>query len=205
MANIEVNNVTTVMRGQLFDKLTDTSAVKVFLYKVGSNASAFGPGDDYSDMLLACTLTRASSVEGEITPMSTAIQTRNSQLEELGKALSEASNIQAQCQTKSPPENVTDDSIIPVIKNVLEKYGLAAKNDGATGGIMNDNTFTPGEAAQAVQLLKSKIDALNNASQTDMTRLQSLVDKRDEAFSLASDLVSSASDTRSTTIRNIGG
>jgi hypothetical protein len=51
--------------------------------------------------------------------------------------------------------------------------------------------------------VKSKIDALNNSAQKDMTRLESLVNRRDEAFSTASDLMSKISDTRSNLIRNL--
>ena len=51
--------------------------------------------------------------------------------------------------------------------------------------------------------MKNKIDALNNEGQKDMTRLQSLVDRRDEAFSTASTLMNAVSDTRSNLIRNL--
>ena len=52
-------------------------------------------------------------------------------------------------------------------------------------------------------MVKSKIDSLNNAAEKDMTRLESLVDRRDEAYSTASDLMSELSDTRSTAIGNM--
>jgi hypothetical protein len=54
-----------------------------------------------------------------------------------------------------------------------------------------------------LSLVKSEIDGLNNESQTDMTRLQSLVDRRDESYSTATDLMTSISDTRSNVIRNM--
>ena len=54
-----------------------------------------------------------------------------------------------------------------------------------------------------VQRVKSKIDGLNNESQTDMTRLQSLVDRRDESYSTATNLMTDISDTRSNLIRNL--
>ena len=54
-----------------------------------------------------------------------------------------------------------------------------------------------------LKLVKSKIDALNNESQTDMSRLQSLVDRRDESFTTASNLMSAISDTRGNLIRNL--
>ncbi|MBQ5530848.1 MAG: hypothetical protein IIT98_02450, partial [Kiritimatiellae bacterium] len=63
--------------------------------------------------------------------------------------------------------------------------------------------MTKYEVEEWLQKVKSKIDALNNEAQKDMTRLQSLVDRRDEAFSTASDLMSKISDTRSNLIRNL--
>jgi hypothetical protein len=54
-----------------------------------------------------------------------------------------------------------------------------------------------------IQALKSMIDSRNNKAQTDMTRLQQLVDRRDESFSTASSLMTSVSDTRGNLIRNL--
>ena len=54
-----------------------------------------------------------------------------------------------------------------------------------------------------IQSLKSMIDGRNNQAQTDMSRLQSLVDRRDESFTTASNLMSAISDTRSNLIRNL--
>ena len=47
------------------------------------------------------------------------------------------------------------------------------------------------------------IDSRNNEAQTDKTRLQSLVDRRDESYSTATNLMSAVSDTRSNLIRNL--
>ena len=44
---------------------------------------------------------------------------------------------------------------------------------------------------------------VNNQSEKDMSRLQSLVDRRDEAFTTASNLMSEISDTRGNTIGNM--
>ena len=59
------------------------------------------------------------------------------------------------------------------------------------------------EVEEWIQKCKSKIDGLNNQSQTDMSRLQSLVDRRDESFSTASTLMTAISDTRGNLIRNL--
>ena len=53
------------------------------------------------------------------------------------------------------------------------------------------------------EMLKSMIDSMNNESQTDMSRLQSLVDRRDESYSTATNLMTAISDCRSNLIRNL--
>ena len=63
--------------------------------------------------------------------------------------------------------------------------------------------MTKSEVEYWLQMVKSKIDSLNNAAEKDMTRLESLVDRRDEAYSTASDLMSEVSDTRSNLIGNL--
>ena len=63
---------------------------------------------------------------------------------------------------------------------------------------------TKPETEQYVQLVKSAIDGLNNRSQSDMTRLQSLVDKRDQSYTKAAEFLKDIVDSRSKTISAIG-
>ena len=106
-----------------------------------------GKHTDFQDLMVAISQNRATTVEGEVKPLSTKITNRNKTLEDLGNVLADLTKLQAQ--------------------------------------------------------LKSKIDALNNEAQKDMTRLESLVNRRDEAFSTASDLMGKIGDTRSNAIRNM--
>lgn len=195
-------DISANMRGWLFQNQgTDSNPKRIgkaLRYEFKNVNSTLTVLLDFPEMLLRVSLSRASRVEEEVTPQAKQIEQRNLALEELGTALSAASNVQSATQKESPPVNVTDNTNVPIVVNTLKKYYTSVPS-----GITNDNTFTPGEASQAVQLLKSKIDSYNNQSQTDMTRLQSLIDKRDDAFSLGSDLVSGVSDTISNTIRNI--
>ena len=194
MSIIAVTDITSKMRGSLFK---DTRALTAVEYNISKINSALTAPVEFSTMLLAVSLRRANSVEGEVLPVSTAVTDRNSQLEELGKALSAASADQARTQKESPAVTVDADDNTTIWRNAIKKYQLGS-------GSFLSGRVTPGDAAQAVQLLKSHIDNLNNEAQADMTRLQSLVDKRDEAYNLGSDLVGSVSDSRSTAIRNIG-
>ena len=194
MSIIGVTDITNKMRGSLFKDVPALKAMHYDISKINSNITL---PVEFSSMLLAVSLRRANAVEGEVLPVSKAVTERNSQLEELGKALSAASADQARTQKESPAVTVDADSNTTIWRNAITKYQLGS-------GSFLSGRVTPGDAAQAVQLLKSHIDNLNNEAQADMTRLQSLVDKRDEAYNLGSDLISSVSDSRSSAIRNIG-
>ena len=50
---------------------------------------------DFQDLMVAIAQNRAVTVEGEVAPLSTRIKNRNRYLEDLGQALSEATNKQA--------------------------------------------------------------------------------------------------------------
>ncbi|MCK6077751.1 hypothetical protein KZX70_23155 [Paenibacillus silvae] len=55
----------------------------------------------------------------------------------------------------------------------------------------------------AVQSLKGQIDALSNSQQMDMLRLQSLTNKRNEAFDLMTNFIKKMQDSRSSIIGNM--
>ncbi|KOY14276.1 hypothetical protein AMS66_22990 [Paenibacillus xylanivorans] len=59
-----------------------------------------------------------------------------------------------------------------------------------------------GDASQ-VQALKSKIDAMSNSQQMDMLRLQSLSNKRNEAFDVMTNFIKKMQDSRSSIIGNM--
>lgn len=55
----------------------------------------------------------------------------------------------------------------------------------------------------AVQALKGQIDALSNSQQMDMLRLQSMSNKRNEAFALMTNFIKKMQDSRSSIIGNM--
>ena len=149
---------------------------------------------DFQDVLIAIAERRATSVEKEVTPLSTKIQARNKVLEDLGNVLADLTKLQAQFSSdakgsdRSGTLQQTSKDILIAVFGTLD---------------WSDLKMTKYEVEEWLQKVKSKIDALNNEAQKDMTRLESLVNRRDEAFSTASDLMSKISDTRSNAIRNM--
>ena len=149
---------------------------------------------DFQDVLIAIAERRATSVEKEVTPLSTKIQARNKVLEDLGNVLADLTKLQAQFSSdakgsdRSGTLQQTSKDILIAVFGTLDWSGLKMTTYGVE---------------EWRQKVKSEIDALNNEAQKDMTRLESLVNRRDEAFSTASDLMSKVGDTRSNLIRNL--
>ena len=178
MASITTNNIT----------LSQTWGASFGDYKLD------GESIDFQDIMIAISEWRATVVEGEVSPLATRITNRNATLEDLGNVLADLTKLQAQFDSEAKGTDrkgylqQTSKDILISVFGTLD---------------WSDLHMTKYEVEEWLQKVKSKIDALNNAAQKDMTRLESLVDRRDEAFSTASNLMSEISDTRSNLIRNL--
>ena len=160
-----------------------------------SDYSINGKPFDFQDLMVAVAENRAVTVEGEVSPLTMRIKIRNSQLEALGSALAELTKVQSNFASDDKGDARSGIAISDTAYNTLSTV---------IGGMNFDNhKMLKREVEEWIQRCKSKIDGLNNQAQTDMTRLQSLVDRRDESYSTATNLMSAISDTRSNLIRNL--
>ena len=150
---------------------------------------------DFQDLMIAISEKRAVTVEGEVTPLTTRIKQRNASLDKLGSALADLTREQASFASDAAGDKRSDLEISQTTKDTL------ASEIGNLN--FNDRKMLKREVEEWIQRVKSKIDGLNNKAQTDMTRLQQLVDRRDESYSTASNLMTSVSDTRGNLIRNL--
>lgn len=166
--------------------------VQVVDYELG------GQRVDFQDLLIKVSEQRAATVEKEIEPMSTRMSTRNRKLDSLGAALAIVADIQAKFTDADDTGNKT--STLTLTAEAKAGLGLVGYTGGTVGGTLTMNKST---AEYYQQMLKTELDSLNNASSKDMTRLQSLVDKRDESYSTATSLMQAVGDTRANTIKNM--
>ena len=150
-----------------------------------------GAAVDYESLAVLISKQRAAAVEKEIPPMSTKMRRRNAELSELGEVLAECNKAQANVDGGSEGSSTT--SFSSTMWARLVKY-FPDQFSGSANIIRKDTL------QKATQLVKSRIDSLNNAATTDMARLQGLVDKRDDAFDTATNIMSKISGTRSTTL-----
>lgn len=178
---------------------------------------------DFQDLMVAVAEKRAVTVEGEVSPMSVRMRARNSYLDQLGSALSELTKIQASFDNSdSGRRDMKGDWMTDTTGSLLEnKLGFSCSHYSSRPSSNWDNDERPGfyygswgdsnahysankmTIEGMIQKVKSTIDGLNNAAQTDMSRLQSLVDRRDESYSTATNLMTAISDSRSNLIRNL--
>lgn len=177
----------TIDNVQVAQDLTALWGVNAYEYKID------GQQVDFQDLMIKVSERRAVTVEGEVAPLTTRIRARNKDLEILGKALSELSAAQATLKSDAGGDDHSTYSFSADVKARVKELT----------GTNLDNNETKKWIEYFTQRVKSKIDALNNESQTDMSRLQSLVDRRDESYSTATNLMTAVSDTRANLIRNL--
>lgn len=177
---------------------------------------------DFQDLMVAVAEKRAVAVEGEVTPMSVRMRARNKFLDDLGNVLAELTKIEASFDGEDDGSLDMGGWMTDTTGELLRyRLGTSCTVYNSSGDRPSDSKkradfyqagwVTDGKSYSAnkktiagmIQNVKSKIDSLNNASQTDMSRLQSLVDRRDESYSTATNLMTAISDTRSNLIRNL--
>ena len=176
----------TITEGPPVDLSMDWGNVKFRDYGVD------GEPCDFQDLMIKVSENRATTVEAEVEPLTTRIRIRNTALDRLGVALADFTSVQAQFKNDDSG-GTTHGSVSDETVATVSRYLRRTMN----------NPPTKSYTEYYIQRIKSAIDGLNNESQTDMSRLQSLVDRRDESFSTATTLMSAISDTRSNLIRNL--
>lgn len=161
---------------------------------------------DFQDLMVWVSEKRAVAVEGEVTPLTGRISIRNKNLDRAGSLL--AVFTKAQSMFKNDDSGDTTTSVSGITS---DQYAIVREAWYRSTGQMQDNitdgwvntSWKKSSVEGMVQALKSMIDGWNNLAQKDMNRLQSLVDRRDESYSTATNLMNAISDTRSNLIRNL--
>ncbi len=181
-------------------------------YKVGGVDSAVnGMPLTIEDLVTLLAVKRANVLEAEINPMAKIIEARNDRIDKLGTLL--ASIAQTQSKLESQEEGEDKAFACLGLGYYLRQYFTDSELGEANllGWVNNHTAITDeckskksdGYIASANQLVKSKIDSLNNDAQSDLSRMDNLVSKRDEAYTLSTDLLSKFSDGRSNIINNM--
>ena len=151
---------------------------------------------DFQDLMVCVSLNRATAVEGEVEPLSTRMRKRNQDLSDLGDLLADLSAQQATYASDASGSTQSTHALSDKSRDTSARllgWGIAYE----------DRYLWKSYTEMFIQKTKTKIDTLNNEAQMDTSRLQSLVDRRDESYTTASNLMSSVSETRDNAIRNL--
>ena len=182
------------------EHFTSEWGVKVYDYKY------LGVRVDLQDLLVTITQHRATSIENEVIPLQDIISRRNKRLEHYGAVLQALTELQAtytgEDDDTSKPHKVNIGGVLTDDFKEADFWAIL-KEIGYDGGPGRELILSKSQVEGAVARCKNDIDEMNNDSQRDMTRLQSLVDRRDESYSAATSLMTSVSDTRSGLIKNL--
>ena len=162
-------------------------------------------GCDYAKAASIAMFQEANAIEAETSAYAAVLEARQKKLDELGWALSVI--VEAVASMKTKKQKSTDlsaaDADLKTASQILDKY---RRDDNADLKlpVNGDNKVQRGDATSAQSALQYEIDYETNDMQQDMVTMQSLVSKRDNAFSTAASLVQKINSTASTLIGNIG-
>lgn len=171
--------------------------VRVSDYKVD------GVAVDFETLVVGLATGQALTIEREVEPLTNVARVRNSKLKRLGTALANLANAQSSFKPDQSGDTKSADIILLDTVTEVDKLTFPRKLFIKEGTDKN-YTITKAKCEEAIQLVKSEMDKLNNMSQADTTRLQSLVSSRDEKFSIASTIMSAVSEARTNAIRAMG-
>ena len=211
--NLQFTNYKLDKYGRKVDGGNDDLLVRSY-YKVdGVDTGVNGMPLTVEDLVTLLTVKRANILEREITPMAKIIDARNKRIEDLGTLLASVAQTQSKLESQEEGE---DDAFackglcyylkLYFTKSELEEANLWGWADNSANSSQTaecKSKKSDGYIASANQLIKAKIDSLNNDAQSDLSRMDNLVSKRDEAYTLSTDLLSKFSDGRSSILNNM--
>jgi hypothetical protein len=152
---------------------------------------------DLETALMAVQTQRASQLEAQLKDQISSVQGKNEQISKLNQLLGALNAVAAAFPSDAKAGTQIPGSASAKITDVTN----AAKEAGVTVSISASSN--KGDVDGLVQTVKSQIDSLSNTQQMDMLRLQSLTNKRNEAFETMTNFIKKMQDSRSSIIGNM--
>ncbi|MEK0314715.1 hypothetical protein [Cohnella sp. 56] len=153
---------------------------------------------DLETAMMAVQSNRANLLEQQLKEQIESVQAKNDQIAKLNQVLNTlnvvAGRFNSDAGKDTPVPNAGSEE-----KQRYADVQNAIKNAGLTDAVPS----TKGQLEVYIQQIKSMIDAQSNSQQMDMLRLQSLSNKRNEAFDVMTNFVKKMSDSRSSIIGNM--
>ena len=155
---------------------------------------------DIETLLMMVQSQRASLLENQLAGQINEIKARNDEISKLNNAVAVLQKVHGYFNDKG---NLKKE----YYGSALEKEQVAALDaagiPGGWGNAAGGGPHNKSKLEGFINQLKGKIDSLNNSSQMDMLRLQSMTNKRNEAFDVMSNFIKKMQDSRSSIIGNM--
>ena len=154
---------------------------------------------DFASALTAAAFRQSVAIENSAAAYAVVVQQRQRKVDDLGYALSILAKAIATMSVKnqeSTDKSESDDEL-KTASAMVAAYGVSMS-------LTDGNKITRGNALKSQNDIQYALDTENNSLQQDMVSLQSLMSKRDNAFSTASSVVKKSLNASGGTINNIG-
>ena len=162
------------------------------------------------DALLLVQMDRVRLCESQLQDQINAIRDKNDQMRKLNDMKSQLLQLKSafaddakggdplsnQSNWKNSTDKIRDTA--QALSDAWSKAGL----DASYVDKIKNGSITKGEIDAADPIIKSSVDSLSSSSQMDMVRLQSLNNKRSEAFDTMTNMLKKAADSKSSVVSN---
>lgn len=155
-------------------------------------------GKDYAAALATASLTESAAIEKLASGFSEVVRQRQRKVSDLGEILASL----AQAAARLPVKDQSQNDAVSInnahwVNTTALSYGITLVFKANTDQMLRGNIQKGQNDVQYA------LDVEDNNLQQDSVSLQSLISKRDNAFSTASKLINKASRTAASTISNI--
>ena len=168
-------------------------------------------GMDLENAMMAVQISRANALERQLTSDMGAVAKRTKDIVTLNNVLRAALQLRSELSNVAGPNAATPNGASKTM--LANAFNEAGKTDGLQqmGGALTQMQMgaltygTKAELDNSIAKVKVKIDELSSSQQMDMLRLQSLSNKRNEAFDIMTNLMKKTEENRSSIIKNMQG
>lgn len=197
MANHEITAIE--VKGTGFNERWNISMLEYEMLVDGKRTKV-----DFQDLMVNVAENQALAIEQEVQPEATRIQKRTNRLKIVGDAMAELSAFKFDTKDNSNPS--ASAKITKQTWDMLTELSGSAWGTWESWYNVNGQSVsrTKAQVDSGNQYLKSESDKLNNDQQLAMSRLESLVQGRDQNFNMASTLMQHVSEARGSTIKSMG-
>ena len=184
---------TTAVGGTGFEERWNISVVEYQMPVDGKNTKV-----DFQDLMVNVAENQALAIEQEVQPQAIRVKKRTERLKVCGDAMAELSVFKFDTKDDSNPQSKNSSKISEATAKILREL------TGNPWSASSSTKLYKSDVDSGNQFLKSESDKLNNQQQLSMSRLESLVQSRDQNFNTASTLMTHVGETRGNTIKSMG-